>query len=259
MHILVSNDDGVHAPGIKSLSQYLKANGEVIVVAPLEERSATGHTLSLDNPLRVVEVSGGVYGCSGFPADCTLVALRHLLKEKSIRPDLMVSGVNRGANLGQDIYYSGTVAAAREAAFHGIPSLAVSLTIDFNENKEKINFFDTASAFVSRLISMEIDQFIPPMTVLNINVPNVPAEKIEGVVLTELGFRHYSEKIEERRDFRGKPYYWVAGIYEGHEEREGTDCFTVEKNMISLSLLNLLGQPTDNRSDWSQLINQLNR
>ena len=136
MEILISNDDGVYAEGIKSLRKSLSQIGNVTVVAPLEERSTTGHTLTLDHPLRLIELEKDIYGCSGYPADCALLGVIHLFKEKKGRkPDLVVSGINRGPNLGQDTYYSGTVAAAREAVFHGVPALSVSTASSFGTPK----------------------------------------------------------------------------------------------------------------------------
>ena len=260
MRILLVNDDGVHAPGIKSLYSHLKEKHQVVVVAPLEERSATSHTLSLDAPLRIDRVSEGLYGCSGYPADCSLLAIRHLLAKEGIEaPQLVLSGCNRGANLAQDIYYSGTVAAAREAIFHHFPSIALSLTTDFQINDGKSFFFDSASIFARHLLETDVVRLLPPMTVLNINVPNLPLEQIKGVKFTSLGFRHYSGEIEERRDFRGKPYYWIASIHRGHQEEERSDCQAIEEHFISLTVLNVLGQYTDNQKEWFLLVERLNQ
>ena len=202
MKLLISNDDGVYAPGIKSLYKTLGKEHSTFVVAPLEERSTTGHTLSLDNPLRVVEIDpeANIYGCSGYPADCTLMGFGHLMKE---RPDLIVSGINRGANLGQDIYYSGTAAAAREGVFHGIPAIAVSSVCDFTKGPEHPIYFDTAARFINELLKENITELIAPFHLVNINVPDTSWEEIKGVKLTHLGLRKYSEEITERKDFRG--------------------------------------------------------
>jgi len=257
MIILTSNDDGVYAPGIKSLNSTLEMEHELWCVAPLEERSTTGHTLSLDNPLRVIKVDDdkNIYGCSGYPADCSLIGFGKIMPYK---PNLIVSGINRGANLGQDVYYSGTVAAAREASFHGIPSIAVSLVCDFNETKDQPQFFDTAANFIQKLISEVNLQDIPDKHVLNINVPNLPMKDIKGVKFTSLGFRNYSEEIEERKDFRGRSYYWVGGIYKGFEGDENTDCGAVNSDFISVSLLNLMGKDSDKLDIWHQRINSIN-
>ena len=257
MKILISNDDGVHAPGIKSLTNAVKPlASKLTVVAPLEERSTTGHTLSLDNPLRLVEIEENTFGCSGYPADCSLMGFAHVLKDD--RPDLILSGINRGANLGQDIYYSGTVAAAREAIFHGHKAIAISSVIDFHEHPSHIEFFDTAANFLVRCLKEGITDLISPMSLVNINVPNIPEDELKGVELTTLGFRKYSEDISERKDFRNRSYYWVGGVYSGHEGGEKTDCFTVEQGKVSITILNLLGQPSDNTDEWSQFVSKLN-
>jgi len=254
MRILVSNDDGVHAEGIKILSEFLRKEHTVTVVAPLEERSTTGHTLSLDVPLRIVEVEKDVYGCSGFPADCSLVGFGHIMKEK---PDLVISGINRGANLGQDIYYSGTMAAAREASFHGIPGIAVSTACDFMNPKLKNISYDTAADFVLRLLrEIKLEDF-DPLTVLNINVPDLSKKEIKGVQCTELGFRRYSEEISQREDFKGRNYYWVGGIYEGFEGESGTDCHAVDQGHISVTPLHLLGRKSEKLNTWSNVLEKL--
>lgn len=256
MKILISNDDGVYAPGIESLYENLKDQHDLFVVAPLEERSTTGHTLSLDNPLRVVEVDKekNIYGCSGFPADCTLMGFGKLMGEK---PDLIVSGINRGANLAQDIYYSGTVAAAREGVFHGIPGIAISSVCDFSAGPEHPIYFDTAAQVMKKILSsIDVRELLAPYHLVNINVPDCPLSELKGARLTTLGLRKYSEEITERKDFRGRSYYWVGGIYKGFEGGEETDCFTVDKGFVSVSVLNLLGGPAEKLNEWrSQLDN----
>tara|TARA_R110002072_G_scaffold64203_11_gene160046 strand:- start:31589 stop:32362 length:774 start_codon:yes stop_codon:yes gene_type:complete len=256
MRILISNDDGVYAPGIKALATELSKIADVTVVAPLEERSTTGHTLSLDNPLRVVQIDENKYGCSGYPADCTLIGFAEVMKDNP--PDLIVSGINRGANLGQDIYYSGTIAAAREAAFHGFPSIAVSTVLDFNDSKNKgLEYYESAAKAVRKCIEEGIVDYIPKMFLVNINVPNIPYSEILSFESSVLGFRKYSENIQKRYDFRERPYYWIGGIYKGHSQEEGTDCHVVESNKVSLSLLNLLGSSSDKEGKWSEFINKL--
>ncbi len=256
MRILISNDDGVHAPGINTLYKTLAKEHEVFVVAPLEERSTTGHTLSLDNPLRVVKIEkdADVYACSGFPADCTLMGIAHLMQD---RPDLIVSGINRGANLGQDVYYSGTMAAAREAAFRDIPAIAVSTVCDFSGSPEHPIYFSTAANFILRLLREDILPLIPPLHVLNVNVPDVKESEIKGHKLTELGMRYYSEEIAPRRDFRGREYFWIGGVYKGHCETLGSDCVAVDAKYISVSLLNLLGKNAEKLEEWNELIKKL--
>lgn len=257
MRILISNDDGVYAPGILNLSESLRAAHEVYVVAPLEERSTTGHTLSLDNPLRVVEIdkSKNIFGCSGYPADCTIMGFGHVMRA---RPDIVISGINRGANLAQDIYYSGTAAAAREGIFHGIPGIAVSLSCGFGHLEENEYHFQTASDFILNILDKkELLDTVQKNQLININVPNLPKDKIQGVKLTELGFRKYSEDITCRQDFRGRDYFWIGGIYKGFEGDEKTDCFAVENGYISVTILNLLNSGTDKSLQWQNFINNL--
>lgn len=251
MKILISNDDGVYAEGINSLNDHLSLSHQTLVVAPLEERSTTGHTLSLDNPLRLVQIRENVIGCSGYPADCSLIGFGHLSKDK---PDFVVSGINRGANLGQDTYYSGTMAAAREAVFHGIPAIAVSTALNLNIAHHDNIYYATAARFVDTLLKEDLASLLSPLHVININVPNTPEKDIKGVKLCSLGFRRYSEDISCRKDFRDRDYFWVGGVYEGYEGDEGTDCHAVDNNYISVSVINLLGAPTDREQEWRDLL-----
>lgn len=230
MRVLLSNDDGVMAPGIRALFSTLASSHDTTMIAPLEERSTTGHSLSLDKPLRLEKLDDQIYGCSGFPADCVLMGLGHVLK--SARPDVVISGINRGANLGQDLYYSGTIAAAREAAFHKVPAIAVSLV--FNSVTE-IHRYETAATFISWCLEEKIFADVPRFTVLNINVPNLPLEEIRGAKLTEIGFRRYSEEIHARMDARQRDYYWIAGHYEGFDENPSSDCHAVKDGFIALT------------------------
>jgi 5'-nucleotidase len=233
---LISNDDGVNASGIRVLHETLMGSGDITVVAPLNERSTTGHSLSLDAPVRIQEIRPGVYGCSGFPADCALVGLGHIMKND--RPDLIISGINKGANLGQDLYYSGTMAAAREASFHGIPAVSVSLVLD-RPSKQK--HYETAARFIRHMVEQNVHQAIPELTMVNVNVPNLPLEQIKGVRWTKMGVRRYSEQIEHRLDSRNRDYYWIAGLLNGHREQGGeTDCEAVADGYIALTPLNLI-------------------
>jgi 5'-nucleotidase len=244
LNIVLVNDDGVNAPGINILRETLSLIANVIVVAPLAERSTTGHTLTLDTTLRLEEISDNVYGCSGFPADCTLMAIGHLFKNPSSKYfgkkiDLIISGINRGANLGQDVFYSGTVAAAREAAFHGIPSIAVSSCMDFLMPDNGTRYYYSASNFIKSLVQSNISSFIPAMSFLNINVPWTSDSEIQGLRVTRSGMRKYSEEIEERVDFRGRKYYWIGGIYKGFQDFSDSDCTAVDEKMISVTPIKL--------------------
>ena len=240
MNILLTNDDGVHAPGIKILHKTLSSIANVVVVAPMQERSTTGHTLTLDHTLRLVEVAENVYGCDGFPADCSLMGIAHIFKTKGQKIDLVISGINRGANLGQDVFYSGTVAAAREAVFHKIPAIAVSSCMDFKVTEKNDLLYYTASNFIKTLVQSNISKFIPPMTFMNINVPWKDEVSIKGMRVTKMGFRNYSEDISERVDFRGRNYYWIGGVYEGYEKLSDSDCQAIEDGLISVSPVKLM-------------------
>jgi 5'-nucleotidase len=255
MRILICNDDGVHADGLKILARELRKIAEVTIVAPLEERSTTGHTLTLDHPLRLVEIEKDVWGCSGYPADCALMGVAHIMKDR--KPDLVVSGINRGANLGQDIYYSGTVAAAREASFHGVPSISVSSVLDFLPKHTKVFHYETAATFIAQLVGHNVHKHISPLTVLNINVPNLPSSELKGVSVARTGFRRYSEEIQERVDFRDRSYFWIGGIYKGFNSDELSDCSVTDEGRISLTCLNLLGHGSDEIEKWAQFIGQL--
>mgnify|MGYP001579952051 CR=1 FL=1 len=255
MKILISNDDGFRASGISFLREELSKSNHVVTIAPDQERSSCGHGITLGDPIRVEKVSEDIYSCSGYPADCILIGVGNICKDN--KPDLVVSGINHGANLGQDRYYSGTIAAAREAAFRGIPSIAVSLV---TQNIKDIEYFNTAAEFVARLVDQNIQELIPKNSVLNINVPNLPAAEIGGVKYTSLGFQNYSEEVIERIDGRGKTYYWVGGTYRGYEQIEGSDCVEVYKGFISVSLQCLAGKEvncSDTVSNIEALINKL--
>jgi 5'-nucleotidase len=231
MRILLSNDDGIQAPGIQSLFKHLKQENNVTAVAPHIERSTTGQSLSLDTPIRINAVDENQFSCSGFPADCVLVGLAHIYKDN--KPDLVVSGINKGANLGQDMYYSGTVAAAREASFHGVKSIAISLCLEADLPGEH---FDSAAKFVAKVIADGIAQTINEQCLININVPNLPYDEIKGVKMGSVGFRKYTENIERREDARGREYFWIGGNYTGFATDSGkTDCEIVDSGFISIT------------------------
>ncbi len=263
INVLLVNDDGVHAPGINILFNELKEICNVTMVAPLSERSTTGHSLTLDHTLRLERIEENKFGCSGFPADCALMGIGFIFKKlyKGKKIDLVVSGINRGANLGQDIYYSGTVAAAREASFHGIPSIAVSSCMDFKKIPNDIDHYISASKLIKRLIQLDVVNYIPPMTLLNINVPWKSESEIKGIKITDIGFRKYSEDIDEREDFRGRKYYWIGGIYRGFDEFETSDCYAVEESNVSITPLKLYGHgilQNDFNNKVAELINKYN-
>lgn len=237
MRILLSNDDGVHAPGLRAMHAELKKLGTVCVVAPLEEKSTTGHSLTIHKPLRIIKMPNGFHGVNGSPADCVYLGIREVLKGM---PDLVVSGINRGANLGQDVYYSGTVSAAREACILGLRSMAVSLAVNFGAPppEDRIHYA-TAAKLAVRLIRDLKKTPIPKYTLLNLNVPDMPLNRVKGIQLARQGFRYYSGDVVKRKDHRGKDYFWVGGQYKGFHKEKGTDCFVVEERYASLTPLKL--------------------
>lgn len=241
MRILLSNDDGVHAPGLMAMYLELKKLGEVFVVAPLKEQSIKGHSLTIHKPLRLALVRESCfYSVSGSPADCIYLGINEVLE--GIKPDWVVSGINRGANLGQDVYYSGTVSAAREATIFGVSSLAVSLMMDVNLKKtisdSDLNY-KAAAKIASQVLVAFKDIQIPQYTLLNLNIPNLKYTQIKGLKITSQGFRFYGDSVLKRKDHRGKDYYWIGGHYKGFQKNENTDCYAVSKGYASLSPLRL--------------------
>ena len=228
MLILLSNDDGVASEGLQSLRETLSKTDDVWVVAPDSERTCIAHAITLHKPLRIKELGDHVFSTNGTPADSVLLALKVVLPGK---PDLVISGINMGPNMGQDVNYSGTVAAAKEAAFAGCVSLAVSL------NGRSDFLFRDATRSVVDLIRLVKGNNLPPSTLLNVNIPNLPYEKLKGFVVTSLGKRIYNGNIIERTDPRGGPYYWIGGDGEGFEAILGTDLHAVDSGYISLTPL----------------------
>lgn len=257
MRILVSNDDGVNAPGINSLFNHLQESFpdyEIKMCAPSMERSSTGHGLSLHDPLRLVEFGVNRYGCSGLPADAAFLGLTTLYD--NCRPDIVISGINRGGNLAQDIYYSGTLAAAREACLRGIPAIAISLCTEFDTGTKE-HHYETASCLIVKLLESSIQNEILPEHVLNINVPNVLNSKLKGVRLTELGRRKYGADVEKRFDPRGGEYWWNKATYRGVEGSPGSDCTAILEGYASISNLNVFPATTDKSENLKTLLEQL--
>ena len=228
MIILLSNDDGIHSEGLVAIEESLKSVAEVYTVAPEREQTSMSHALTLHRPLRVREIAPKRMAVDGTPVDCVKLALTGLLP---VRPNLVVSGINKGPNLGDDIIYSGTVSAALEGALLGIPALAVSL-VTFENFK-----FAAAAEFTATFIARLQKQGIPSDMLLNVNVPSLSKTEIKGWRFTRQGKRHYSEKIVERVDPRGKKYYWIGGDYLGFAQDEGTDCVAVHEGYISVTPL----------------------
>lgn len=238
MKILVSNDDGIESPGIHKLAEALGQLGEVTVVAPHRERSTAGHSLTLHKPVRIIKHAERKYATSGTPADCIFLGVYEVLKGK---PDLIVSGINAGANLGTDVHYSGTVAAAREGALMNIPSYAVSLVeLKRTANEERPAFrYDYAAEMALKIVKETIHVKFPKHTLLNINVPNIESHEVKGIKIARQGFRYYEPNVTKGIDPRGKPYYWVGGPYKGFEKGDDTDCHFVEEKYISVAPLTI--------------------
>ncbi len=228
--ILLTNDDGVYSPGIQTLARRLRELDDVVIVAPDRERSAAGHSMTLHRPLLIEEIKPSIYSVNGTPTDCVNIAVKGLLKET---PRLVVSGINKGPNLGDDITYSGTVAGAIEGTLLGIPSIAVSVVArnDF--------LFPEAAEVTLRAVVRTLEKGMAPGTLLNINVPNKPLSEIRGTLITRLGKRIYHQMTVERVDPRGKKYYWIGGGEPDWEREEGTDFDAVDRSMVSITPLHL--------------------
>ena len=235
MKILLSNDDGILANGIRALIEALASDHDVYVVAPDRERSAAGHSLTLHTPLRVEEVDAkyGAKRCwmtTGTPGDCVKLAINAIL-DKDEKPDLVISGINHGPNLGADILYSGTVSCAMEGAMMGYPSIATSLA----SMKSEYEDFKVTASIIAAMIKHLDSYKIPPKTILNINVPGLEKEEIAGIVVTELGSRMFTDEYERRIDPRGKVYYWMAGELITEPDDANTDISAVRNNLISVT------------------------
>lgn len=232
MKILVSNDDGYRSRGIRLLREALTSLAEVTVVAPDRNRSGASNSLTLDMPLRLFESEPGVYYVQGTPTDCVHLAITGLFDYEH---DMVVSGVNDGANLGDDTLYSGTVAAAIEGRFLGLPALAISLCTAPDEEAH----FETAARVARQLVAQLIDSPLEPTLILNVNVPNVPFAALEGFRSTRLGFRHRSEPVVRARDPRGRPVYWVGPAGPQQDAGPGTDFEAISQGYVSVTPLQI--------------------
>ncbi len=233
MRVLVTNDDGIEAEGLIALEKALAGAGtEVIVVAPDEERSASSHSVSLRKPIRLKERTRNRFAICGTPVDTVHIAINHLLKNRM--PDLVVSGINRGANLGCDIHYSGTVGAAREASILGLRSLAVSLDT-VNPHPD----FGYAANMAVDMAKLVFENGLPPRTILNMNLPDLSPEKIKGIKVTRQGVRKYDSMIQENEDKNGDTCYMLSGGVIGGEPIPESDIVAVEQGYISITPLRL--------------------
>ena len=227
MKFLISNDDGIHARGIQVLATRMAEIGEIKVVAPEKNHSGASNSLTLGEPIRVKEIEPDWFRVRGTPSDCVHLALTGLLEAD---PDIVVSGINYGANLGDDVIYSGTVAAAMEGRFLGLPAIAVSLVFE-----EEARYFETAANAVAMIVERLQHDPLPADTILNINVPDVPWEEVRGFEVTRLGHRHRAENVIATEDPRGRPLYWIGPAGPGQDAGPGTDFDAVDRRFVSIT------------------------
>jgi 5'-nucleotidase len=230
MRILLSNDDGYLAPGLAALARAIRPVAHVDVVAPERDRSGASNSLTLDRPLRVKVGENGFHFVDGTPTDCVHLAITGLMDTE---PNMVIAGINRGANLGDDVIYSGTVAAAMEGRFLGFPAIAVSLV------GKTSTHFDTAAAVVVQLVRHLHSHSLPADTILNVNVPDVPLAQLAGIEVTRLGHRHKAEPVVKSTDPHGNPIYWVGAAGPEADAGPGTDFFAIKRNAVSITPLHV--------------------
>lgn len=228
--ILVTNDDGFFSKGIQHLAEALKELGEVYIVAPDRDRSAVSHALTMHRPLRIDLIKENCYSVNGTPTDCVVVGVKKLLPRE---PDLIVSGINKGANLGEDITYSGTVSAAIEATILGVPSFAISLV------GERPFRYETASYYAIKIANFILEKGLPPDTLLNVNLPNKPLQEIRGIKITRQGKRSYENSIHEIFSPWGEKQYWIGGGVVSWQKMDGTDIQAIIESYASVTPLHI--------------------
>jgi len=229
--ILLSNDDGIRSEGLRALYEALSEFAQVVVVAPDRERSAVGRALTLHRPLRCERIDENWYAVDGTPTSCVYLGIHAIMKGE--KPTMVVGGINKGPNLGEDITYSGTVSVALEGALLGIPSVAFSLAAfkDFQ--------WESASRWAVKIVKKVLEKGIPEGCCLNVNIPNLPFARIKGVKVTRQGKKAYSEKVEERRDPWGRVYYWIGGEEPNWKAEPGTDYWAVKNGYVSVTPIHL--------------------
>ena len=227
MKILISNDDGYLAPGLRALAEALAAIAEITVVAPDSNRSGSSNSLTLDRPLSLYQAENGFYFINGTPSDCVHIALTGVL---SFKPDLVVSGINQGQNMGDDTLYSGTVAAATEGYLFGLPSIAFSQVVKGWEH------LDSAAKVAREIVERYMDSLQPPY-LLNVNIPNLPYESLKGIRATRLGKRHQSEPVIKTHDPQGREIYWIGPAGGAKDAGEGTDFHATAEGYVSMTPL----------------------
>lgn len=246
--ILVTNDDGIVSPGLHALARAMRPLGQVWVVAPDRERTAAGHALTLHKPLRITRVEARVFAVNGTPTDCVNLALKKLLRGT---PALVVSGINRGVNLGDDVTYSGTVSAALEGTIMGIPSIAVS------QEAGKTFRCDVAAFYAARVARAVLKYGLPDETLLNVNVPDRPKAKIAGVRVAALSRRRFDEPIIEKTDPHGRKYYWIAGTRVSWSRQKNSDHEMLRRGFVTLTPIHLdvtHHEAMESLREWEALI-----
>jgi len=228
MNILLSNDDGYLAPGLLCVAKKLESYADISVVVPDRDRSGASNSLTLDKPLRPIQGDNDFFRVNGTPTDCVHLAITGLLEQE---PDMVISGINAGANMGDDVLYSGTVAAAMEGRFLGFPAMAVSLA------GQQLEHYQTAAEVVMQILKRLHDAPLPSDIILNVNVPDVPYQSLQGFAVTRLGNRHKSEPVVEMKDPRGQSVYWVGPVGGEQDAGPGTDFYAIKNNQVSMTPL----------------------
>jgi 5'-nucleotidase len=228
VRILLSNDDGYQARGLRTLAEHLADVAEITIVAPDRNRSGASNSLTLESPLRVEQAEDHVYYVNGTPTDCVHIAITGLLEQP---PDMLIAGINHGENLGDDVLYSGTVAAAMEGRFLGIPAIAVSLVLGEGGH------FRAAAELVREFVERNLVDPLPTDTILNVNIPDLPRAQIRGIRATRLGFRHPSDPVVKGLDPKNRPIYWIGPVGAGQDAGPGTDFHAVAESYVSVSPL----------------------
>ena len=231
MNILITNDDGIYSEGIIKLAEAVEEFGEIVIIGPNRERSATGHAITMHNPLRIEEITFlgtkyKIFAINGTPADCVKLGVEGVLSQ---RPDLVLSGINKGPNLGTDVIYSGTVSAAIEASIYGIPSIAFSLAGFKNYD------FELAKDIVKKIVDIVIKDDILKKSIFNVNIPVCSREEIKGFKITKLGFRRYKDNFVKRMDPRGRVYYWLSGEVVEEVCDDNSDICAVRNKYVSIT------------------------
>lgn len=251
MHILISNDDGLEAPGIRHLAEQIGARVDrITIIAPDRDRSGASNSLTLDRPIRVEQSDDNVYKVYGTPTDCVHIGITGLLGEE---PDMVISGVNAGANMGDDVIYSGTVAAAMEGRFLGSPAMAVSLAYEGSRPANHACAARAAQVLMNRLL----EEALPADTILNVNVPDLPWAEIRGFETTRLGHRHRSEDVIPLEDPRGRQFYWIGAPGGEEDNGPGTDFNAIRRGFVSVTPIHVdltRYQALDPVSKWVQRI-----